>query len=67
MAEPRMEDFPKCENCGAPIVPDDVGPIWIVTIAREGYPRVQAEDGTCVICGAPMAGSRFAEDEDDDW
>ena len=62
MTDLRMEDFPKCENCGAPLVPDGIGPVWVVTVPEEGYPRVRDEGGKCVLCGGPIwAGS---DDED---
>jgi hypothetical protein len=54
VSELRMEDFPKCENCGGPVVPDDIGPIWIVTVAKEGYPQTRTEDGRCVVCARPL-------------
>jgi hypothetical protein len=59
----KMEDFPKCGNCGGPIVPDDIGPVWIVTVRNDTLPNVRDENGKCASCGRPLWA---APDEDDD-
>jgi hypothetical protein len=60
--ELRMADFPKCENCGGPIVPDDSGPVSVVTVVKDAYPNRRSDDGKCVGCGRPL----WAPDEQDD-
>jgi hypothetical protein len=63
MPELRMEDFPKCENCGGPIVPDDIGPVWVVTVRKDSYPNRRDEDGKCVGCGRPLWAAEESDDE----
>jgi hypothetical protein len=59
-----MEDFPKCENCGGPIVPDDIGPVWVVTVVNHSLPNL-VEDGKCTGCGRPLLPHQDDEDDED--
>jgi hypothetical protein len=61
-----MDDFPTCDNCGGPIVPDDIGPVWIVTVRKEHLPNLRDENGNCVSCRRPLWGARDEENEDDE-